>query len=1005
MRTKIKYFMLTVLLAASLGAGAQRSHPSPQPFRLFSEGKDFFLLKNYAGASDKLTAFKTQSDDRDLCQEADYMLAYIAFEEGKEFATEQLEAYIKNYPDSRHGDEACLLIGKGWFERGDYQQAEKWLADVRQSALSGEQTDELYYRLGYSQLKNSKYSEASASFGKVGRYSADYTQAAIYYLAYLDYASGNYDEALKQFNRLKRTPEYREKADYYIAQINYIKERYDEVVKLADRLLRSYPKSENNNELYRIAGNSYYNLGNPDKAVEMLKKYVAGNTKPGRDELYALGVSAYQTGKPSEAIDALTRTVTDDDAMAQNASMYLGQSYLKTGDKNKARMSFETASALSFNRKIKEAALYNYAILVYETSFNGFGESVKVFEQFLSDYPNSQYADHVNDYLAEVFLTSKNYEAALVSIDKIRKPNTKILEAKQNILFQLGNQAFTNNDMKEAIDYFTRTLDMGNYASEASANAYFWRGESYYRLEDYKSAITDFNTFKSMAARQSVGDASSLVYYNLGYCYFKCRDFQQSLVSFRRYVSLESDESAKSLADAYVRIGDCLFQDRKFSEAETNYTRAAALQPASADYAVYQKGFVLGLQKDYVGKIRQMDRIVNDFPQSQYNDDALYERGRTYVLIEKPQEAAQSFKALMSRFPNSSLSPKAGVQLGLLYYNENQLQNSVEAYKKVISDYPASEEAKVAVQDLKSVYIDLNDVSAYAQYVNSLGGAMHIEVSEQDSLTFIAAEKLFNRGDFAGAQRSLSNYLDKFKGGAFSTNANYYLAKIAFDQKNYKEARRLFIAVLEGGDPKYREEALARKSEIEYMDKDYTSAIKTFRELLSVAETRENRLAAQLGVMRCAQFTGNEAEALDAASALLKEANLSPEVEREARYLRAKSYIKLGQDEKAVGDLTALSKDTRTEHGAEAKYRLAQYYYNKKDVARAEKEMLNFVENGTTHQYWLARGFILLADIYIDKGDDFQARQYLTSLKRNYGGKSEDIDRMVEQRLEKIKNK
>jgi len=185
------------------------------------------------------------------------------------------------------------------------------------------------------------------------------------------------------------------------------------------------------------------------------------------------------------------------------------------------------------------------------------------------------------------------------------------------------------------------------------------------------------------------------------------------------------------------------------------------------------------------------------------------------------------------------------------------------------------------------------------------------------------------------------------------------------------------------------------------MNKEYSKAIITYRELKEVAESRENRESALLGIMRCAQHTGNDNEALDAANQLLKYANLSPEIETESRYLRAKAYLKLGDKQKALGDLTALSKDTRTVYGAEAKYQLAQLYFDNKDIARAEKEMLNFIENGTPHQYWLARGFILLADIYIDKGDDFQAKQYLTSLKRNYSG-SEDIDRMIEKRLEKI---
>jgi hypothetical protein len=59
-----------------------------------------FVLRNYPGCTDKLEAFKKQSTDAELIQESDYMLACVAFEQGKENASEVLKEFMDKYPDS-----------------------------------------------------------------------------------------------------------------------------------------------------------------------------------------------------------------------------------------------------------------------------------------------------------------------------------------------------------------------------------------------------------------------------------------------------------------------------------------------------------------------------------------------------------------------------------------------------------------------------------------------------------------------------------------------------------------------------------------------------------------------------------------------------------------------------------------------------------------------------------------------------------------------------------------
>jgi TolA-binding protein len=87
--------------------------------------------------------------------------------------------------------------------------------------------------------------------------------------------------------------------------------------------------------------------------------------------------------------------------------------------------------------------------------------------------------------------------------------------------------------------------------------------------------------------------------------------------------------------------------------------------------------------------------------------------------------------------------------------------------------------------------------------------------------------------------------------------------------------------------------------------------------------------------------------------------------------------------------------------GAEAKYLYAEYFYHKGEYKQSEETIMQFISEGTTHQYWLARCFILLADIYIAQGDDFMAKQYLLSLQENYNA-NDDITTLINVRLEAI---
>lgn len=981
---------------------AQQSSSITSYVRSFENGKELFQQKNYSSARQVLKTFVQLKEDADLLQEAEYMIACTSYELNEKNRIAELRNYLNKYPDSRHANRINALIASAYYFDKDYEQAVALFNQCDPGQLSNEECQDVTFRMAMANLKKGDMVQSATWFRTLQHVGTKYSADCVYYLAYIDYTKNEYDAALKSFLSLKGEQTYGELVPAFIGEIYLKQKRYDDAAKEAQQGIGRYPHSQQIAQLQRILGESYYYTSQYSKAADAFNQYLTSTNAPSREALYLLGLSYYETNVFSQAAETLGKVVSVNDALTQNAYLHLGFSYLQLVEKNKARMAFEQASSSDYDLKVKEKALYNYALCIHETSYSAFGESVKVFERFLNEFPSSVYAEKVSDYLVEVYMNSKSYAAALKSIEKISRPSTRIMEAKQNVLFQLGTESFANADFVKAIGYFDRSLEVGQYNTQTKADTYYWRAEAHYRQEKFTQAGQGFQSYLQLT--QSKGtEMYSLAHYNMGYVNFKEKNYSTALSWFLKYTAQNNIQDQKTvLSDAYNRIGDCYFYSREFATARKNYAKAVATDPSAGDYALYQDAFVAGLQKNYSEKVTLLDQLMQKYPSSQYVDNALYERGRAYVMQGNNQQAIASFKELLDRFPSSEMSKVGASEIGLLYYQNDNYDLAIQAYKKVITDYPGSDEARMAMRDLKSIYIDLNKVNEFVTFSQTVSGMGTIDVTEQDSITYQAAEKVYMKGNVENAKSSFISYLQSFPSGAFSPNAHYYLSAIFADQKNTVAALEHSGKVLEYPDNEFSEEAMVINASLLMNEKRYKDALPVYKRLKEKASTVENRSLAQTGILRSAYMAGEQKDAVIAATDLLSNKKLTPELVNEATYYRAKAYLSLQDDKAAIKDLQALAKDTRTFYGAEAKYLLAQLYFNAGEKALAEKEVLNYIDQSTPHAYWLARSFVLLSDIYVSMNKKLDAKQYLLSLQQNYT-EQDDIQEMITSRLTKLK--
>lgn len=943
--------------------------------------------------------FREPSRNPALLEHAMFLHAAAAYELNKKEASLLLIRFLDQYSASPLVPKAYYLLGCSALNAGEYGDAIDFFKHCPQEDLSPREQMDYQFRLAYASLQQKDYETARKWFRELMATENRYVGSATYFNAYMDYSEGNMKEAMTGFRKIADNSQYKDAVPYFYLQLLYIDGHYDEMLAKANQLMAGNPTPVQKAELIRLTGAAWFEKRDYAQSQRYYLDYQALNPKMLRSDLYRMGINYYTQRKYDTAIDYLAKLADSTDAVSQSSKYHLGLCYLKQGKKDLARMSFEQASLNDFDKNTKEKALYNYALLCYETSFSPFNEQVKAFQRILTEFPHSEFADKIYGYLSEVFLFSKEYENSLAVIEKIANPDKKILQAKRQLLFLLGTERCLNGQYKEAADLFTQSIELSGTMSQPATECLFWRGEAYYRMGQFNAAALDYKKFADNKGAAKM-KAWPLVAYNLGYCFFNQKKYTDAKIWFTKYTAQNGIKQDKCYPDALNRIGDCYFQARDYINAEKFYQDADLTSTPGNDYAVYQKAFCLGLRKQYSARMELLKNFGTRFPQSDYRDDALFESGKTYIQLQKTDLAVAAFQQLMETFEGSPLARKAGIQIALLRYNEGQKKEAVAAYKNVIEKYPGSEEARVALNDLKTIYVNNNAVADYIDYTKGLG-SVAVQAGEQDSLSFMAAEKRLMDGNYTEATESFRKYLNDSPNGAFQTDCHYHLGRLLLAEgKNEEALEHLeFVSVQDGH--KYQVEATLLTAEAWYAKKVFDKALAAFERTEKLSSERKVRSAAKLGATRCSYFLNQFKETITKANNLISETDLNTDVLREARYYRAMSLLADGQKDKARPDLEALSVEVQTPFGAEARFRLADYFFSKNNLKESEKIVQNFIKEGTSQSYWLARSFVLLADINTQRKDDFQAKHYLLSLKENYT-ENNDIREMIDSRLDAI---
>ena len=998
MRTRSLLFII-LWGCISLYSYAQETAYYPSLEAKIHQAKELFSKNKFIVAQEQFSSISQQAEaGSEIQSEAIFYQSLCALRLENKNSDELVEKFIAENQESPYSNKAWFELGSYQFNHGKYAQMLRSYQKLKPKFLSKEEQIKVYYQKGYAFFQTEKYQMAEDEFRKIKDTNNLYAGPAKYYWAHIQYLKEDYDAALSEFDKLKTNQAFSAVIPFYMSQIYYKKGQYAQVVEFTVPLLNDV-KDDQKAGLSKIIGNSYFHLKEFKKAIPYFEAYFAETKSRQRDENYMLGYCYFITNQFDQAIAPLENASRGKDELAQNAYYHLADCYVKTANKDKARVAFEAASEFDFNPQIKEDALFNYAKITYELSYSPFNETIKAFDKYISLYPNAERNDVAYDYLVNVYMSTNNYKDAIESIEKIKVKSPSVKKAWQRVTFYRGLELFNNLYYEAAIQMFDQSLENNSNAG-LKAGALFWKAEANYRLKNYDKAINGFNQFMRTSGAESRQEYQTAPY-NLAYAYFKLKDYSTASELFQKFLDKNSNNQDQKAADALNRLGDCYFIDRDYRNAIKNYEKAYEIKQYDADYALFQKALCVGIQRDQDQKISNLRTLVQTFPSSAFIDDALFELGRAYERTGQAKVARGYYQDIISDYPQSSYRPKAMLQLGLVLYNQSEFNQSLTIYKQVVEEYPNSAEAQSALIGIKNNYVELNNVDAYFAYTQRLGSGVQVSVSEQDSLSYLAAEKLYMSRD-EQAKTQLDKYLRQYPNGSFSLNAHFYLGEQRYQSKEYALALKDYEYVLEKEDNIFTEPALVKAAELQFNASNYQKALGYFERLENTSNTKWNLLKARAGKMRCHYELANYQESIDAAKLLLSSDKLTDVLKREANYKLAKSYFQTKQNDLALPILGDLAEDTKSEEGAEAKYLLAEILASKNKLKEAEDEVMDFISKNTPHQYWLAKSFILLSDIYLSQGDHFQAKHTIKSIVENYPVNDDGIIETAKAKLQHL---
>lgn len=496
---------------------------------------------------------------------------------------------------------------------------------------------------------------------------------------------------------------------------------------------------------------------------------------------------------------------------------------------------------------------------IYKLSQSGYySESIDQINQFLSQYPSSNYYNTVLSLKGYNLFMEKDY----VNAQKIYQQllNTQFADEAN---YYLEMSVIAQNNSTAAMQY----LNAISPSSPMKPYGYFALGNYYFDSGSYDESIV---LFQSLANGNSQFKAQSQL--KLGIAYFNDKSYAQSTASLGAFLTLPSQSVAdKSLANYY--LGLAFEQMGNTTGALQAYSQIIANGQSSQ----YYPDALNNSAKIYLanGNGTQFLTTTGLMEKTSYKDKAYALEGEYYFTQKQYDLAEKAFKNSLAVAPN----PAVAYNLILTLAQENKYQDVATGVSSLqnTSFQNAYNYYYVWAQYNLSNY---QNVYQFSQTVSNLT----VDSSLNQSFLEMIATSDFESGNYSASVQMYQKLL------TLSPQPQYYynLLLIASKTNDVALATKTFSSYQKSGDVTYLEKNTALMSDI-YIANNQSDAAKQLY-INYLKQKQNSKFAANLSGIYISQ--GNYSQAIDSAKDVKDPGS--------AAYIKAIAYSKMGDTTNAI---------------------------------------------------------------------------------------------------------